>query len=134
MQDICLTTVSSVTAICRHGEIITRYIRGDIPAFEKYRYDTEKIAPWADEIRSIIAKRQLNAYDDWKALGEKMSGCVIDELDINRYQGENMDAADKENTFPGKFFKAAIAHKSMVTNRIYSTGNKLAGISQTMTR
>jgi hypothetical protein len=111
-----------------------RYIRGDIPAFEKDTYDTETVAPWADEIRKIIVKRQLNACDDWKALGEKMSGCVIDELDINRYQAEYMNAGNKENTFLGKFFNAAIAHKSMVTNRIYSTGNKLAGISTTQSK
>jgi hypothetical protein len=111
-----------------------RYIRGKTAAFEKDTYDTERIAPWADEIRSIIAKRQINACDDWKVLGEKMSGCVIEEPDINRYQDEYIKAEDKDNTFLGKFFKAAIAHKSMVTNRIYSTGNKLAGISITQTK
>jgi hypothetical protein len=108
-----------------------RYLRGDIDSFETDTYDTETVEPYREEIDAIIRKRQLNACDDWKALGESMSGCEIDILDINRYQGEYIDAVDKENTFLGKFFKAAIAHKSMVTNRIYSTGNKLAGISVT---
>ena len=36
---------------------------------------------------------------------------------------------EKEHTFLGRFFTAAIAQKSMVTNKIYSSGNRIAGFS-----
>jgi hypothetical protein len=39
------------------------------------------------------------------------------------------DEKDKNDTFLGRFFIAALAQKSMVTNRIFSSGNKLAGVS-----
>ena len=45
------------------------------------------------------------------------------------YQAEYLNAADsgKDDTYIGKFIQAAIAHKSMVTNMIFKSGNKLAG-------
>ena len=39
------------------------------------------------------------------------------------------DKADKDDTVLGKFIIAALAQKSMVTNRIWKTGNLLAGYS-----
>ena len=36
---------------------------------------------------------------------------------------------DQDDTFLGKFILAALAQKSMVTNRIFSSGNLLAGLS-----
>lgn len=113
-----------------------RYIRGDIPAFAKETYDIETVLPWAEKIKKILVKRQLNANADWKALGEEMSGCEVEKFDLDKYQAEFMNAsqADRDETFIGKFILAALAHKAMVTNRIYSTGNKLAGISVTQTR
>ena len=35
----------------------------------------------------------------------------------------------KNDTFLGKYILAAMAQKSMVTNRIFTSGNPLAGIS-----
>ena len=51
-----------------------KYLRGLIPVFETGRYDAEAVAPWEDEIRHIIGKRQPDACADWRALGEKLSG------------------------------------------------------------
>ncbi|MBQ6401141.1 MAG: hypothetical protein IJI20_02505 [Firmicutes bacterium] len=113
-----------------------RYIRGDIPAFEKETYDTETVRPWVKEIKKILVKRQLDACPDWKALGEKMSGCEVEAFDLDKYQEEFVNASheERDETFLGKFILAATAHKSMVTNRIYSSGNKLAGISITRSK
>ena len=106
-----------------------RYLRGDIPVFEKETYDTETVAPYKETIDAILRKRQLDACKDWKAFGESLSGCGIDDFDLDRYQDEYVKADDRNGTFIGRFTRASIAHKSMVASRIYSSGNKLAGIS-----
>ena len=48
-----------------------------------------------------------------------------------KYQKEYMAAPDKKHytTFLGEFILAALAQKSMVTNRIFTSGSKLAGYS-----
>ena len=110
-----------------------RYLHGDHKTFEKNTYDTEKVAPYESRIKEILIKRQgeAGACEDWKAFGEELSGCVIDDFDIDRYQEEYLNAEKdkKDDTFLGKFFLAALSQKSMVTNRIFKSGNKLAGYS-----
>ena len=108
-----------------------RYLRGDFPTFEKNVYDTETVAPWEPEIRSILSIRQLDACKDWKSLGERMSGQTVVDFDLDRYQPEYLaaDALKKDDTFLGRFFLAALAQKSMVTNQIFRSGNLLAGFS-----
>ena len=94
-------------------------------------YDFEAVKPWEAEIKALLVKRQTDARADWKALGEKISDCKIPDFDIERYQKEYRDAlADaKDSTFLGRFIIAALAQKSMVTNRIFNSGNMLAGVS-----
>lgn len=60
-----------------------------------------------------------------------MSGKVIEEFDINKYQREYVEAKEsqKNDTFLGRFFLAAMTQKSMVTGKIFQSGNMLAGIS-----
>ena len=108
-----------------------RYLRGEIPAFAKEEYDTEQVLPWEKEIKEILERRQPDACADWKALGERLSGAPIPEFDLERYQKEFMDSSGeaRDETFLGRFILAALAQKSMVTNRIFSSGNWLAGIS-----
>lgn len=108
-----------------------KYLRGETESFEKGYYDVQAIEPWKNEIYRIISKRQLDACEDWKALGESISGCEIEEFDLNKYRDEyvDADAEDKVLTFLGKFTLAAMAQKSLVTNRIYKSGNRLAGRS-----
>ena len=108
-----------------------KFLRGDVEIFETYTYDVQAMMPWKDEIFSIIAKRQLDASDDWKALGERISGREIEGFDIDRYREEyvSADKDAKNATFLGRFTLAAMAQKSMVTNRIYNSGNRLAGRS-----
>ena len=108
-----------------------RWIRGDFAAFGTGHYDFETVAPWADEIRGILEKRQPDACADWKALGEKISGKEIEDFDLDKYQTEYLaaDEEKKDESFLGAFFLAAMAQKSMVTNKIFRSGNLLAGYS-----
>ena len=48
---------------------------------------------------------------------------------IDTHTGEYAAANDRDETFIGKFILAALAQKSMVTGKIYRSGNRLAGIS-----
>ena len=106
-----------------------RYLHGDEPSFEKNRYDTEAVLPWKDRIKEILEKRQTDACEDWKKLGEDISGNDIEDFDIGKYQPEYLQAADKDNTFLGRFTAAAVEQKSMVTYHICKSGSKLAGVS-----
>ena len=108
-----------------------KYLRGEIESFEKEHYAEDIVKPYESEIRGIIEKRQLNACEDWKAFGEKLSGEVVEPFDLGKYE-EEYTAADnsaKNETFLGRFFLAAMAQKSMVTNKIFSSGSLLAGYS-----
>ena len=108
-----------------------KYLRGVNDEFKVGVYDEETVLPWKDRIMKILTKRQLDASEDWKKLGEEMSGRKIEDFDENKFSSEyvSMDKESKEGTFLGKFIMAALAQKSMVTNRIYKSGNKLAGFS-----
>ena len=108
-----------------------KYLRGVYPDFETAHYDTEAVSAWEDEIRQIIGTRRLSAAEAWKAFGEKLSGCPIDDFDLEKYTAEYTGAPieEREETFLGRFFDAAIAQKRMVTYQIYSSGNDLAGRS-----
>lgn len=99
--------------------------------FETGIFNFEAVKPYRDIIDEIILKRQIDACADWKAFAESLSGQSIPDFDIEQYQAEYMEAdeKDKNDTFLGRFFIAALAQKSMVTNRIFSSGNKLAGVS-----
>ena len=108
-----------------------KYLRGAYDRFELERYDDESVAPWEAEIHAILEKRQLDACADWRALGEKISGHAIEDFDLEKYQDEYLDAPkeEKDETFLGKFILAALSQKSMVTNKIFKSGNLLAGFS-----
>jgi len=108
-----------------------KYLRGEYKRFELEQYDAESVAPWDAEIHAILEKRQLDASDDWRALGEKISGHLIEDFDLEKYQDEYLGAPkeEKDETFLGKFILAALSQKSMVTNKIFKSGNLLAGFS-----
>lgn len=100
-------------------------------SFETEHYDTDSVAAWEEEIKTILTRRQINAEADWMAFGEKLSGCPVEPFAIGKYQqaytSVGKDAQD--TTFLGQFFLAAMAQKSMVTNKIFNSGNLLAGFS-----
>lgn len=108
-----------------------RYLRGERDSFEKTRYEEWELDAWKKEIMAILEKRQLLSSEDWKAFGLKISGKALPDFDIEKYQAEYVKAGPDEryDTFLGKFFLAALAQKSMVTNRIFMSDNLSAGFS-----
>ena len=108
-----------------------QYLRGKKDRFAKEEYAWETAGPWEEKIRQILSVRRPDACDDWKALGEKISGKAAEPFQLEKHQEEYMTAseAEKDGTFLGRFFLAALAQKSMVTNRIYRSGSRLAGFS-----
>ena len=109
-----------------------KYIRGVEDEFECNVYDTESVSPWKDRIMEIIEKRQLISEEDWKAFGEELSGETVEDFILEKYFDEYMecDKKGKSSTFLGKFIRGAIAHKGMVIDEIYRSGNKVAGASR----
>ena len=99
--------------------------------FQVHCYAEEDVLPWIDTIEQILLKRQVDASDDWKAFAESLSGCNVPDYSTDYLQEEYMTASheDRDHTILGRFIIAALAQKSMVTNRIFSSGNLLAGIS-----
>jgi len=108
-----------------------KYLRDDYEEFNTNHYAFEEVEAYKDRIESILRKRQIIACDDWKRFGEELSGEEIPDFDVTLYQQEYMNSVKdkKEDTFLGRFFLAAMAQKSMVTNRVYKSGSLLAGFS-----
>ena len=108
-----------------------QYLRGQRDHFVKDRYAWDAAAPYETEIREILERRQADASEDWKAFGKRLSGKEIEDFELDKYVPEYMGAGEeaKDETFLGRFILAALAQKSMVTNKIYKSGNLLAGFS-----
>ena len=117
-------------AFCQMIEAM-RYLRGDRVSFQRDCYDWASVEPWKEEVVAILKKRQPDACSDWKAFGERLSGREIEDFDLEKYQKEYVSAAEdeKDATFLGRFFLAAMRQKSMVTGKIFRSGNLLAGFS-----
>ena len=108
-----------------------KFLKGERAVFEKDTYDTESVDPYQDKINEILLKRQIDSEADWKAFGESLSGQEVPDFTAEDYQEayRNAQEGEKDDTPMGQFVLAALAQKSMVTNRIYKSGNLLAGIS-----
>lgn len=108
-----------------------KYLRGGISEFQVDQYDAIAVSDLKYEIGYILTKRQPDASDEWRTLGERLSGHKIDDFDDGKYQKEYLDAGQDgaDGTFLGKFIRATMEQKSMVTNKIYKSGNRLAGYS-----
>ena len=108
-----------------------KYLRGETGTFETGVYATDIAKPYEEEIHWIIEKRQLDACTDWKVFGEKLSSSEIPDFSVDVFRTEyaGASAGGKDNTGLGKFILAALAQKSMVTNRIYRSGSLQAGYS-----
>ena len=104
---------------------------GEQEGFETgvYAYETVKLLE--DDIRAILEKRQIDACADWQALGGELAEREIPDFDLESLENEYLSAApeEKDGTLLGAFFLAALAQKSMVTNKIFRSGNLLAGWS-----
>ena len=99
--------------------------------FETEQYATDEILPYFETIGRILLKRRTDASADWKALGESISGSTIPDFDMQLYRKGYTEAEPekRDDTAFGRFIVAALAQKSMVTNRIFTSGNNLAGVS-----
>lgn len=108
-----------------------RYYRGEHPSYEKGCRDYEAAEPYREQIMGILKKRQMSSVEDWRAFGQQLSGREVEYFNADRYTEEYISApADgKDGTFLGRFIIAALAQKSMVTNKIFRSGNLLAGYS-----
>lgn len=108
-------------------------LRGEYGPFQVDTYDTTTVAPYEQDIRAILEKRQPaeGAIKDWLAFGERLCGRAVDHFDLDVHAQEYIDADAnyKDDTYLGKFILAALAQKGMVVNRIWSSGNPLAGRS-----
>ena len=109
-----------------------RYLRDDIPDFEVDQYAWDIVKPWESSIRSILEKRQLDSCEDWRSLGEQMTGVSLNPFMRDYGTPEYLDAtnsSERNDTLLGRFILAALAQKSMVTHKVYASGNLLAGRS-----
>lgn len=104
-----------------------KYYRGINPEFRVNEYDP--LEKYKERVVSIINKRQLSAAEDWKAFASELAGKPVNDFDVLKYQKEYMEAKDKDKTPFNMFMIHALKQKSMVTNRIYKSKNKLAGYS-----
>ena len=107
-----------------------KYLKTKNAEFELDTYD-ETIEKYRDEIMAIIKERRPDASAGWKNFGEKLSGRTIEDFDVKKYIDEYVQAqADsKSDTFLGRFFVAALNQKSMISAKIFKSGNILAGFS-----
>ena len=108
-----------------------RYLKGNYETFEKDKYDYEVVSKYENKIKEILNKRQIDACPDWLEFAQELSGKEIKDFYIDEYESEYVNAKDdeKDETFLGKFILAALSQKSMITNRVYSSGNLLCGYS-----
>ena len=108
-----------------------QFLRGGREAFETGVYAFDAVKPWEEEIRGILEKRQPDACADWQALGGIIAGREIPDFDLEKLQNDYLAASpeEKDRTLLGAFILAALAQKSMVTNKIFKSGSLLAGWS-----
>ena len=105
-------------AFCQMAYALQCLNGGD--SFDTGVYAWETVKPWREEINSLLIKRQMDACEDWKSLGEKISGIALPDFDLEQIQVDYMETAEenRENTFLGRFIPAALAQKAMVTGQI----------------
>ncbi len=106
-----------------------QYLRGMSSSFEKDTYAWEAVAPYEDEIKRLIAVRRTDDTEDWKALGERITGQTIRPFRLDEYFEEyrRVSKKDRTDTFLEAFFDAAMDHKNMIIQRIVESGNDIAG-------
>lgn len=106
-----------------------KFFRGEVKKFEKNTYSFAEVEKYKDRIDQILRVRRLDMSEDWKKFGEELSKEKVPAFNLTKYEDEYLKADDKDKTYLGRFVLAALAQKSMVTNRIYKSNNPLAGVS-----
>ena len=95
--------------------------------FKLNEYDS--LDKYKEKVVGIINKRQLSAMEDWKAFASELAGKPVADFDTKKYVNNYLSAKDRNETEFNSFILHALKQKSMVTNRIYKSKNKLAGYS-----
>lgn len=106
-----------------------KYLRGEYDSFKTGTYYDGLSYSLTEQVKKIINTRQLDASEDWKALGESLSGCTIEPFNPSLYLDEYKNAPkdEKSRTWLGRFFQAAIRQKLMVSGEIFRSRSLLAG-------
>ena len=104
-----------------------RYLKGSIAEFKLNEYDS--LDKYKNKIKAIIKTRKLDLTDEWKAFAKELSGHELKKFDVKVYPDEYLASQNKNQTPFGSFIYHALKQKSMITNRIYKSKNKLAGYS-----
>lgn len=104
-----------------------KFYKGINSEFKLNEYDS--LDNYKDKVVSIINKRQLSSAQDWKAFAEELCGEEVYEFDVKKYIDSYVNSKNKSDTEFNSFILHALKQKSMVTNRIYKSKNKLAGYS-----
>ena len=108
-----------------------RFLHGNEKEFRLNTYSEDAVAPYKERISAIISKRQILSCDEWRVFGEELSGEKIPDFSMETYTDEYINAKDdaRDDTFLGKYVIAAMRQKSLVTGKIFNSGNRLAGFS-----
>lgn len=108
-----------------------QYLRGERESFRVNEYADEALEEHRERIAAIIQKRQTDACKDWRALGKRLSGHELEPFSIETHESEYLSATgdEKDSSFLGRYFIAALAQKSMVTHAVFESGNLIAGFS-----
>lgn len=108
-----------------------KYLRGELESFSVNEYADEALEEYKEKIMSILEKRQTDASKDWKAFALRLSGHELEPFSIGAHESEYLAAAEEEKdaSFLGRYFIAALAQKSMVTHEIFESGSLIAGFS-----
>lgn len=104
-----------------------KFYRGINAEFKLNEYDP--LEKYIDKVVAIINKRQLSAAEDWKAFASELAGKEVNDFDVKKYIDTYLNSSNKDKTEFNSFILHALKQKSMVTNRIYKSKNKLAGYS-----
>lgn len=107
-----------------------KWLRGGAGPFRLNTYDWDAVAPIREEVEAILRKRRPLACEDWKALAERLTGEAVPDFSETAYEREYVcaPAEEREQTAPGRFLHAALAQKSLVSRKIFESGNLAAGI------
>lgn len=104
-----------------------KFYRGTNSEFKLNEYDS--LDKYSERVVDIINKRQLSAMEDWRAFAIDLAGKPVKEFDVKKYVNAYLESKNKDETEFNSFILHALKQKSMVTNRIYKSKNKLAGYS-----
>ena len=104
-----------------------KYLKGINKEFKLNEYDP--LEKYKDRVTSIINKRQLSAERDWNAFANELAGCEVEAFNEKKYIEEYLNHETSSEAPFNQFIYHVLKQKSMVTNRIYKSKNKLAGYS-----